>query len=317
MALELARFRIIMRTREELRLPPFPGTALRGAFGAAFRRVACSRRRETCDGCLLRGTCVYSYVFETPLPSDSEVLRRQEKIPHPFVFDIGSWGERRALGAGSDVGFGLVLVGRAIEYLPYFVLVFVEMAAAGLGKTRAKLELVSVAAVDMDGATKELYDPAADRIDPRFARTTWTPATADAPDACRVEFLTPLRLTDGGDLVGSRVEFAALARALLRRASSLSYFHCGERLRLDYAGLAERAARVRLEDARFEWRRLERYSSRQDARVSLGGLVGSARYAGDIGEFLPLLRLGEIIHVGKSTAFGLGQYRLEVCHGAS
>jgi CRISPR/Cas system endoribonuclease Cas6 (RAMP superfamily) len=42
-----------------------------------------------------------------------------------------------------------------------------------------------------------------------------------------------------------------------------------------------------------------------------GGFVGDATFEGDLAEFLPALRLGELVHVGKGTTFGLGKYRLE------
>jgi CRISPR/Cas system endoribonuclease Cas6 (RAMP superfamily) len=38
----------------------------------------------------------------------------------------------------------------------------------------------------------------------------------------------------------------------------------------------------------------------------LGGLVGSATYAGVSGEYLPLLDLAKVLHIGKQTTFGLG-----------
>ncbi|HHY33792.1 MAG TPA: CRISPR system precrRNA processing endoribonuclease RAMP protein Cas6, partial [Firmicutes bacterium] len=54
----------------------------------------------------------------------------------------------------------------------------------------------------------------------------------------------------------------------------------------------------------------ERYSSRQDTRMKLGGLVGTATYEfhdASLAEFfLPWLVLGEYIHVGKGCTFGLG-----------
>jgi CRISPR/Cas system endoribonuclease Cas6 (RAMP superfamily) len=35
-------------------------------------------------------------------------------------------------------------------------------------------------------------------------------------------------------------------------------------------------------------------------------------YEGDLGPFLPLLRLGELLHVGKHATFGLGRYEVDV-----
>ncbi len=42
----------------------------------------------------------------------------------------------------------------------------------------------------------------------------------------------------------------------------------------------------------------------------LGGWIGEITYKGDFQKYLPLLRLGEHIHVGKATVFGLGKYRI-------
>jgi len=43
----------------------------------------------------------------------------------------------------------------------------------------------------------------------------------------------------------------------------------------------------------------------------MGGISGSITYSGDIGEFLPVLRICEEVHLGKQTTFGLGKIRIE------
>jgi CRISPR/Cas system endoribonuclease Cas6 (RAMP superfamily) len=43
----------------------------------------------------------------------------------------------------------------------------------------------------------------------------------------------------------------------------------------------------------------------------MGGLVGRVTYEGDLSDYLPLLALGELVHVGKGTVFGNGQYQIE------
>ncbi|MFQ5903237.1 MAG: CRISPR system precrRNA processing endoribonuclease RAMP protein Cas6 [Candidatus Binatia bacterium] len=56
------------------------------------------------------------------------------------------------------------------------------------------------------------------------------------------------------------------------------------------------------------WHGWERYSARQDTRMKMGGFVGKVEYQGEVSGFIPLLRLGQRIHVGKGTGFGLGRY---------
>ncbi len=44
--------------------------------------------------------------------------------------------------------------------------------------------------------------------------------------------------------------------------------------------------------------------------MSLGGVTGTISYEGDLAEFRTLLKLGEYVHVGKGTSFGLGKYEI-------
>ncbi len=44
--------------------------------------------------------------------------------------------------------------------------------------------------------------------------------------------------------------------------------------------------------------------------MKFGGLLGSISYEGDLAPFMPYLALGEWLHVGGKTSFGLGRYRI-------
>ena len=46
--------------------------------------------------------------------------------------------------------------------------------------------------------------------------------------------------------------------------------------------------------------------------MTLGGFMGSVTFKGDFGDFIPFLLLGEQVHVGKGTSFGLGKYQLRI-----
>lgn len=329
--LRLARYAVALEAIDRLHLPPYKGSTLRGGFGGAFRRVACAQReRPACAGCLLHETCPYGYAFETPVPAGSEKLRGYESVPRPFVLeppaDAGT-----EYAPGETLTAGLVLFGRAIPLFPYFIVALREMGDGGIGRGRGRFRLASITAEPPSGAGAALtvYDGAAGKVlaaDATLtgeavtarARAAWGgavqggPAGAGAALRFRLRFETPTRLKFD-DRLQPRPEFHILVRSLLRRLSSLAYFHHGFELDLDFRGLIERAAGVRLVADRTGWVDWERYSSRQDERMKLGGLVGEAVYeapAAAWSEFLPLLALAEFTHIGKNVTFGLGGVRV-------
>lgn len=83
-------------------------------------------------------------------------------------------------------------------------------------------------------------------------------------------------------------------------------------MKLDFKGIIEAAKQIETKDGQVQWRDWERYSARQDVKMKLGGFVGEAEYRGELREFVPLLKLGERVNVGKGTGFGLGRYEIEM-----
>ncbi|MGD9101410.1 MAG: CRISPR system precrRNA processing endoribonuclease RAMP protein Cas6, partial [Anaerolineae bacterium] len=129
-------------------------------------------------------------------------------------------------------------------------------------------------------------------------------------DHITLTFLTPTRLKHNKRWVRQGPPFDALVKTLLGRISSLSYFHCGQRFETDFRGLIDRAASVRIAQNETRWEDWSRFSGRQKQRVRMGGLVGQVTYEGELRDYLPLLALGEWVHVGKGAVFGNGKYEV-------
>jgi len=310
----LARYRFTLCAREPMTLPAYKGCTLRGGFGYALKSAVCIRPvGQVCDRCLLPDTCPYAALFEGTRPQDAALLRKNTEVPLPFVIEP-PLDRRTQFRPGETLDFDLVLIGRAIPYLAHFLVAFRHLGEAGIGLKQAKYDLTRVAArSSLNGSEAVVYEQNHLRLDEMPAPITFEAIAARAAslptDRLTVRFLTPTRLKHA-DEYATRPDFHILIRALLRRVSSLAYFHCGERWETDYRGLIEQAQRVELAENHTGWVDWERYSTRQKQRMNLGGLVGEARYAGDLGPFLPLLALGELVHVGKACVFGNGKYEL-------
>jgi hypothetical protein len=268
-------------------------------------------RDKECSDCLLKGKCVYSYVFETPPPPDTKIMRKYPAAPHPFVIEP-PLERKRTYKPGDELVFGLTLVGRAIDYLPYFIFTFDELGRTGLGAGRGKFTLAKVTTCrsPVNGEKRAIYT-ADTKMLTEFATTELEfPAPPSDPGHLTLSFLTPTRIAYEGRL-GLDLDFHILIRSLLRRLSLISYFHCNDRLLdLDFKALIEAAREVKAVERRLHWYDWERYSGRQDQRINMGGFVGKIAFEGPLGPFLPFIKAGEVLHVGKGTTFGLGRYKV-------
>ncbi len=290
-------------------LPSYKGSTLRGGFGHAFRRVVCAIKSSECTDCLLKEKCVYSYIFETPPSADTKIMRKYTSAPHPFIIEPPA-GQRRGYTPEDELTFGLTLIGRAIDYLPYFIYAFDELGRIGLGKGKAKFELGDVGCNEetiYDSKTKTLktFKPSVLSLEPDLLNKD-----TDITKLITLRFLTPTRIVYNGHLTLD-LEFHILVRNLLRRLSLLYYFHCnGDPSGWDFSGIIKEAEGVKVSGQGLRWHEWERYSARQKTRMNMGGFVGGITFEGVLGPFMDLIRAGEVLHVGKGTGFGLGRYEV-------
>lgn len=306
--LPLARYCFTFRAQDDVRLPEYAGSLLRGQFGASLRKTVCVTGAKQCAGCLLYRTCAYPAIFETPAP-ETHALQKFSHVPNPYVIEPPPFGTR-SVPAGQPESFNVVLFGRALAQLPLVIFAIQRALAGGLGKERAKVELEAVD-WEHDGSDARVWDAESGRLREHAAGLA-VPAFASTGEAL-LRIVTPMRLQrQGGPLRAHELAPRTFVTALLRRISLLFELHAGQPGIIgDPKALAMRAES--LEDYRaLSWVDWTRYSSRQRQTMTLGGVVGTWSLRGDIGPLLPWLWLGQWLHVGKAAAMGMGGYRLEL-----
>ncbi len=320
----LTTYRLTLTVHDPMHFPPFKGSALRGGFGHAFKAMVCAELDECGKYCSLGNACAYGYIFETSPPEDAEVLRNFGEIPRPFIIEP-PLDRQTDYAPGDTLTFQLKLIGHAADFLTYFTLAFRELGRRGLGialerpglgKKRGRFRLNRIEAVNpLSGTQQTVFDQVErNRIQlrslPVDSAAINTYAATLPSGRITLNFLTPTRLKHNDQWVRQGPPFAVLVKTLLGRISSLSYFHCGQTFEADFRGLIDRATEVKIIESNTLWQDWSRFSGRQRQRIEMGGLVGRVTYAGELRDYLPLLALGELVHVGKGTVFGNGQYQI-------
>lgn len=290
-------------------LPAFKGSTLRGALGHALKKISCALRRNSCDSCLLTGTCSYAFLFETEKIDRRTTVAntRLSGRPHPYVL-VPPAEATRHYNIGDSFLFTLKLFGQANNFLPHLIYSIELMGQEGLGRRQdTNPGIFSLAKVFQDDQT--IYDGDSRILQPvpqgRDLLLTDQPVLIS--DVLTVQLKTPLRLKQENHLQGDALSFQTLIRAALRRVSSLENFYGSGEPPLDYKGLTQRAGSIKTIRSDCRWIEFERYSNRQKTTMMIGGLIGVVQYAGELTEFLPVLKYCEQTHLGKQTSFGLGQ----------
>lgn len=310
--------KFILAAQQDCRLPRIKGSMLRGAFGHALKHTVCvMKSRQTCLDCMLRAQCVYTRIFETFIEGEPPpFLKGLQTAPNPFIID--AFDLKTEFKAGDKFAFTMTLPGKTCELYPYIIFSVAAMAESGLAAARHPFHLQQVywyrRPVDdisshspderllYTGETQCLCETAVPAIQP-------PDGPLDSPLTLR--FLTPTRLKFG-DKYDMNFNFRMLAFKMLRRVLELAHFHApSSGLDWEFNHYLAQANDVRITRRNLTWEDWRRYSNRQKREMEMGGFIGDIQLQGDLQPFAKLIRLSELLHIGKGTSFGMGKVRGE------
>lgn len=182
--------------------------------------------------------------------------------PRPYILEP-PFNSQVIFNPYDEFTFNLILIGRGIEYLPYFIFVFEELGKRGLGSRRGKYRLTRVE--NIEGETvyhSDKLENKASQINFQNILNQYHGAELNNHSRITIHFLTPTRIIVGDELF-REVNFKMYIANLLRRISLLSVFHCSEKLIFDYLDLLQDADMITTTAKHFRWYDWERYSGQR------------------------------------------------------
>lgn len=314
-------FQFTAEVTEDIFISEFKGAAFRGGFGKSFKRLVCINPGETdCYRCIVNKHCSYHRIFNSSI--DEKTCRKLNiatTAPRPFIIESPVTNQRKYVN-GEQFAFSLILIGWAIEYLPYFIIVFERLGEKfGIGKiSEGKRGKFFITSVKCSGRSIYTHET-------KYLSTNFKPQTAadlhpiKATKKIRLNFLTPTRLEINHErqILENENDFLTFIIRLYNRLFSLQEIYCKEDSLIEYShkDLETEARKVKLLYSNLKWQDLERYSRINKEKnkkeiMKYGGFVGEAAFEGNLEPFLNIIALGEVLHVGKYYTFGLGKYEI-------
>ena len=254
----------------------FIGSMLRGAMGYALKKVTCINPSYRCEGCFAQSSCLFYRFYEA------------QNILHPYRFEIE---------LGSDgFDFGLYLFDDACEGLPY-VLSALEMTLTqmGLTKNSYKFSDIKMSLNEVCVYEKSSFYPL-DTPPQTFEVESFTPNI-------KIKLLTPLRIKKNNKFLRDSVEIEDILRSIYQREQEI--FYDKKVFKLDYKPTYTTTLNA------LSHKSLIRKSNKQKATMNMDGIIGEIAIMGIDERSYRLLKLGEIIGVGKQTVMGLGRIEVE------
>lgn len=285
---EVRSLRLTFRTPEAVELPCLPTVAFHSVFGSALRAVCCEMPEQTpCSGCGSSRRCAYPLLFEPEgaLGMGEGVTNR---APPPVVIAPEEPVLSSApvlLAAGARIRIRMTLIG-----------------AAALAHERLALRAM---ALGCEGGLGRVLGPRKDYVPMELEDASPIPvATVEAPAACRLELVSPLRLKSEGK-IRPEPTASALLGGLIRRADVLARTHGAAP-----APPAPALDGVRLVGTDLRVIDVRRWSARQRRAMLLPGVIGRLELEGALAPVWDWLAFGERVQLGKGTSLGFGRYRL-------
>lgn len=305
--LAIARYRFTFRITKPLRLPDYAGSTLRGVFGHALMQLSGINQDDIARKTPLALNSPYTQIFAPQASSTAQTtLNGLRQLPVPYVIEAPLTTAKTWL-AGESLQFHQVLTKPALSQLQVIILAWRRAFARGLGVGDGKAVLVSVETELPTGEWQEIYTEIEARI--RQHSVQLSAPIYNQPADVQLHLLTPLRLQQQGKILGTQeINASIFLRNLIRRLSLYLQHQNPDACSLDSIRHLNLLADQVQDERHLEWQDWQRYSSRQKKTMKLGGVIGRWHLKNVPAELLACIYVGQWLHLGKETAFGLGKY---------
>lgn len=298
MEIEYNKFDFDVEFHEEIFTERYPAFVLRSVLGNELKKFACILKHKTCETCPLKFQCAYSFIFETPIKKENQILMGRDKATHPFTISSMEDINKKL----KKLSFSLSLFGRGIEYFPYIYYSFMKAGENGMFRKRSPYKIVRIVSDDFivnDGSQEDLNI---------LERKVWAldREFRISKKAIKIDFLTPVRMKIDGKYT-SNIEYEDIIFSAFNKAKVMTKMY-------------GKYNRTYIEDSRIKpktvkkylvWKDYKRYSSRQRTEMFLGGNTGHMIIDGEFSDFeISILKSAEIFGLGKNTSFGFGVVKL-------
>ncbi|MDA3052866.1 CRISPR system precrRNA processing endoribonuclease RAMP protein Cas6 [Campylobacter sp. JMF_01 NE2] len=256
--------------------PYFIGSQIRGGLGVALRRVSCINPKQICDGCFGAQNCVYYDFFE------------RKNTYHDFRLDF-------ELGK-NFYDFSILLFEKSCEKAPYIIsALHLLLSKIGLGKDKK-----TFAKFDIFVNETSCFDGENIKLPPNLTQNI---IIDEFKNKLNLKLITPLRIKKENKFIrDDSVELNDIINSIYMRQMRI----LGKEFKnFPYEIQGE------IVEKNLKFIELTRYSNRQKTKMQLGGIIGEMKITNLNKECYEVLKLGEILGVGKSCAFGLGKIVVE------
>ncbi len=254
---------------------PFIGSTLRGAFGVSLKSVVCINPSYECKGCFAKDNCIYYDFYET----------KNKAHKYRFDFELNP----------KNYNFSLYIFEDATQKLPYIVSALYKMLTkTGLGVNRDKFKIDKISCNN-----KIIYEN--DKFNLHDIKTKKFTAK-NLSSNIKIKLKTPLRIKYQNRLLNKKPSLEHLLYSIQNRLHEIKD---EPKIKLTFTP----SYKEKLHDIKFK--DLTRRSNRQKTKLQIGGIIGEISYNDVDEKSVILLKLGEILGVGKQTVFGMGKIEVE------
>ncbi len=312
---------------EDTMLPKQKVSAIRGGIGEMLLRANCVRRRE-CEGCDFADECIVQRIMYSKYEKKPSFVTTGESVG--YVLECDNYEEE--FYQGDQLNFQLILFGKNIVYFNQYLQAISMLGDSGLGKHQAHFVIaaiknqywqdilvnnsinmgnyqISTVGEYIDYRMRQLQKARLQESQfqeqPQKESQGKLSHAGDGSYSGMLAFHTPFTVKYQGEFIRD-LQMEPIIASIRRRLYMLDCFE-GIEAEIFWDETPE-VAITTYQQSRLEG--VNRYSNRRDSAMTLRGIRGKVWFEGADLDTMRLLFVGELLHIGKNSSFGFGEYQV-------